>query len=222
MKIIKCKDKNEASKKALELILQIIDKNTLLLLSGGTSPDLLYRLMVQERIRPGAVAMIDERYGLPMHENSNEKMIFNSGLADYINKEGIPFHKILTGADMEETTKHYEQIIRDLFKKFSRKVAVMGIGSDGHTAGIKPGLEINPAKLVVSFDDINGPFGKRITLTFKALAQIDEFIVLSFGENKRLALRKMSTERDKNLIPAVFYTECSGKVTLLTDCEVGY
>lgn len=221
IEIIKYKNKNEASKKALEFLLKAVDQNTLLLLSGGTSPDLLYQLITQDKtLQPGAVALVDERYGLPMHNNSNEKMIADTGLTSYLAVFEIPFYGILKEEDMVVAAEHYERIIVDLFKKFPKRVAVMGIGADGHTAGIKPNLEYNHKRLVVSYDDTKGSFGRRITLTFEALARVDEFIILVFGEDKKPALREMFLEKGKELIPAVFYAEYGVKVTLLTDIQI--
>lgn len=218
VKIFRCKDKIEASRKALEFLLQTVSSDTLLLLSGGTSPDLLYRLIAKSKsLKPGAVALVDERFGQPMHPNSNERMITETGLVGYLNNEGIPFYKILKEGSMETATVQYEETIRNLFDKFPKKVAIMGIGADGHTAGIKPGLDYDHAKLVVSYDDKNGSFGKRITLTFDALSQIDEFIILVFGEEKREALEKMLQEQGQNKLPAVFYKKFPGKVIILTD-----
>lgn len=220
VEFIHCEDKKEASKKALEILLKDADQNTLLLLSGGTSPDLLYRLIAENKtLKPGAVVLIDERFGSPMHETSNEKMIFDTGLVEYLKKEGISFYGILKKNDMENIAEQYEQTIRNLFKKFSKKIAIMGIGTDGHTAGIKPLLDYDHTRLVVSYDDINGPFGKRVTLTFEALAQIDEFIILVFGDNeqsKKEVLRKMFQDDDQKLLPAVFYTNVPSKVIILT------
>lgn len=213
-------DKKEASKKALEILLKDVDQNTLLLLSGGTSPDLLYRLIAQDKsLNPGAVALVDERFGSPMHETSNEKMIFDTGLVEYLKKEGISFYGILKKNNMENIAEQYEQTIRNLFKKFSKKIAIMGIGKDGHTAGIKPGLDYDHTRLVAAYNDA-GTFGKRITLTFEALAQIDEFIILVFGDNeqgKKEVLRKMFQGDDQKLLPAVFYTNVPSKVIILTD-----
>lgn len=218
VKIIQFCDKNEASKKALDILLNNIDQTTLLLLSGGTSPDLLYQMIAKDkRLKPGAVAMIDERYGLPMHDNSNEKMITNTGLLDYFESEKVPVYRILKEGDMAGMAEQYEERIKELFAKFSKKVAVMGIGADGHTAGIKPNLNYDHTRLVVSYDDKEGLFGKRITLTFEALEQVDEFIVLAFGENKKLALQQMFIEKDKKVIPAAFYLEYSAKAVLLID-----
>lgn len=219
LKIIHCRNKEDASKKALEQLKHSVDKDILLLFSGGTSPDLLYQLIAEEKqLYPGAVALIDERYGEPMHTNSNEKMITDTGLVDYINKEGIPFLNILTGAQLQETAEQYEQVIQDLFVKFPKKIAVVGIGADSHTAGIKPDLDYEHSKLVIAYDDQNGSFGKRVTLTFEALEKIDEFVILAFGENKIEPLQKMLTETDRKKIPAVFYRQTSSGVVVFTDC----
>lgn len=227
IKIIHCKDKNEASYKALQHLLKITDQNTLLLLSGGTSPDLLYQVIAQKgELKAGAVALIDERYGKIMHDNSNEKMIAQTGLTDYINNVGIPFSKILQGKNLETTANDYEQVVKDLFAKYPKKMAVMGIGADGHTAGIKPDLEYDHSRLVVAFDD-EGVFGKRVTLTFEALEQIDKFLILAFGENERSspasqgkkeALQRMFTETDQKKLPASFYNKTTASVTIYTDC----
>lgn len=217
IEIVECKNKIEASKKALKLLLGNVDQETLLLLSGGTSPDLLYQLIAQDKtLQPGAIALIDERYGPPMHGNSNEKIISSTGLVEYLNKKEIPFYGILKEDNMETTVEQYEQTIKNLFKKFSKKIAIMGVGADGHTAGIKPGLDYDHTKLVVAYDDA-GAFGKRITLSFEALEQIDEFIILAFGESKKEALKKMFQGRDREKLPAVFYTEILAKVSIITD-----
>lgn len=207
-------DKIDGSKKALKALESVIDKSTLLLLSGGTSPDLLYKMIAESRnLKPGAIALVDERFGKTNHDNSNEKMILETGLFTYIYNEGILIHKILNDWDLDKTTSKYELVIQDLFKKFPKKMAVMGIGADGHTAGIKPGLDYDHKKWVVSYDD-KGVFGKRITLTFEALSQIDEFIILAFGQSKKKALQEMLTQ-PQNKIPAAFYNKTSSN--LFTD-----
>ncbi len=175
------------------------------------------------------MALIDERFGLPMHENSNEKMIYETHLLKYLLTAGIPFYGVLKEEDLENIAEQYEKTIRNLFNKYSKKVAVMGIGADGHTASIKPGLDYDHGRLVVAFNDINGPFGKRITLTFEALDEVDEFIILVFGENeqssatsqtKKEMLIKMFQEQDAKRLPAVFYAKISAKVTILTDIDL--
>lgn len=219
IKIISCKDKKEASIKAMERLLKICGKDTLLLLSGGTSPDRLYQMIAQdETLKIGAAALVDERVGLPMHLKSNEKMIADTGLIDYFKNAKIPFYGILKEGNIESVTLQYEQLIKELFKKFPQKVAIMGIGSDGHTAGIKPGLEYDRSKWVVAYNDKTGPFGKRATLTFEALAEVSEFIILVFKEKKE-ALEKILQEQSQQILPAVFFKKTFAKVTIFTDID---
>lgn len=221
MKIIQVKNKITGSQKALDILKDLVDKDTLLLLSGGSSPDVLYELISKEQVlKPGAICLIDERYGFSLHNNSNEKMIKDTNLIAYINKEGIPFFGILKkDISLKETTSEYEKVITNLFKKFPRRVAVMGIGEDGHTAGIKPNLEYDHNRLVSGYED-KGIFGKRITLTFKALSQIERFIVLVFGQNKSKALREMLKSDNQKQIPAAFYSKVHDKVNIITDINI--
>lgn len=219
IKIIRVKDQKEGSEKALGLLKSTVDNRTLLLLSGGTSPDQLYKLIAQDsNIIPGAVAMVDERYVTRMHNNSNEKMIVETGLAEYFVQNGIPFYPILEDEiDPEQTALDYEKTLKELFAKFPKKVAVMGIGADGHTSGIKPGLEYDHARWVVAYDDKDGTFGKRITTTFEALEQINEFIVLVFGESKKEALNQVLSGIDQNIMPAGFFSQIN--CSIFTDIQ---
>lgn len=213
MKIVVSPDKHISSQKTFEALEKIVDENTLLLLSGGISPDELYKLMADDiKIKPGAVAMIDERFGARMHDNSNEMMIPDLG---------VKFYSILQdNLDLEQTASRYEKVLRELFAKYPKKVAVVGIGVDGHTAGIKPGLEYDHARWVVGYDDAGGVFGKRVTTTFECLEQIDQFILLAFGESKHSALQKVLTGGDPQMMPAGFYTKVKKPVLLFTDISL--
>lgn len=212
LQIITSTDKNISSQKALEALEKMVDENTLLLLSGGTSPDELYELMAKNAsLRPGAVAMIDERYGARMHAGSNEMMMPDMG---------VRFYPVLQdGLDLAQTASRYEKILRELFVKYPKKVAVVGIGADGHTSGIKPGLEYDHSRWVVGYDDVNGVFGKRVTTTFEYLEQIDRFILLAFGEGKRPALQKVLAGVDPQIMLSGFYTKTHKRITLFTDID---
>src|SRR5579859_2388338 len=72
------------------------DSKTVLFLSGGKTPKPLYETIAQEKIiKPAVIALVDERYGKPMHKNSNEKMISETGLLAYTSSRNIPFYPIL-------------------------------------------------------------------------------------------------------------------------------
>lgn len=134
--------------KAKKVIYEQVDRKTVLFLSGGSSPKPLYQsLALDKTLHPAAVAFVDERYGNPMHDTSNEKMIRRTGLITYIAGEHIPMYPILQeNLSREKTAEKYDEVVRKLFFNIPRSVAIVSIGVDGHTAGIAPNREdfINP------------------------------------------------------------------------------
>lgn len=220
MDIIVVDNKEEGTLKAYNLLKNAVDDKTLLLLSGGTSPDSLYKLIAEKKhIKPAVAALVDERFGETNHAHSNERMVDTSGLSDYFSEKNIAQYNILEGKSFEETVADYDHIIRFLFQHHDKKVAIMGIGSDGHTAGIQPHFHFEEEKYVVGYESTL-EYPLRITLTFEALKSVDMFIVLAFGESKKDMVKRLAHETDKNQFPAAFYKELSQKVYLITDVSL--
>ncbi|MEK7092042.1 MAG: 6-phosphogluconolactonase [Patescibacteria group bacterium] len=147
-------------------------------------------------------------------------MIRDCGL---VNVESILQH----GKSLFETGELYDAKVRKLFLKYAHKVAVMGIGVDGHTAGIpaksqKIKVKSQKYDLVMNVNNFPGEFGQRITLTFRALEQMDLFIVLVFGSEKQSALNAMFRKGSEEEIPARFFLrpEIAKKTLLITDQNV--
>ena len=115
--VVKAKNRDEGNKKAHNILRKLVDNKTLLALSGGTSVD--YRVMLgQDEIEPGAICVVDERFGVPFYKDSNELLLRNQGVKDFADRQYIESHKILKGKDFLETAKIYEKEIEGLFKKF--------------------------------------------------------------------------------------------------------
>lgn len=214
---------------AKEILYKVVDLDTALFLSGGSTPRPLYEILAkEEKLKPGAVALVDERFGKPFHSNSNEKMIQETGLPSYFSENGTLYYPILQkGNDRKTTASKYSAVVASLFTDFSSRVAVLGIGSDGHTAGLpaeasaKMGIakKVNKKSLVVEYNDTEGIYGERVTLTFKALSRMDILLVLVFGEKKKEALRKMFLPGSLKDLPARFYLQkdIAKKTILITD-----
>ena len=219
----------EGIQKAKELLYHKVTPDSALFLSGGSTPKPLYEQLAHERkLYPRAVGMIDERYGKPMHENSNEKMIADSGFLPYLYSIHCPvYHMLKEDTPMKELLAAYDKRLIALVMNIPHKLAIMGIGTDGHIAGIAPNRDDfhNPIfdekdiTLVNSFTDEKGSFGTRITLTFDGLSLMDEFIILAFGENKKEALRKMKEQGTEQEVPARFFLRenIESKAILITD-----
>lgn len=218
--------------KAKEFLYNQVDSTTVLFLSGGITPRPLYEMLAQEKIlKPAAVGMVDERFGQPMHTNSNEFMIQQTGFLDYLTKQKIPFYSMLAKErSREERVEQYDQQVRDLFFKFPKSIAILGIGIDGHIAGIVPERRdfhnplFDPAQqyLYVSGFSDTKKYKERITMTFAGLSLIDRLIVLVFGKEKQKALQKAFTPGSIEEVPARFFQqpEIAKKTLFITDQRI--
>ncbi|KKR51166.1 MAG: hypothetical protein UT84_C0002G0027 [Candidatus Curtissbacteria bacterium GW2011_GWA1_40_16] len=222
IKVVKVKDKAEGQVKAHDLLFKLVDKNTLLALSGGTSVDYKVMLVDSSDVVPGAICVVDERYGEPFHENSNELLMKNAGVKDFADEKCIESYKILRGEGFLETAKAYEDDIEKLFPRFPRKVGVMGVGDNLHTAGIFPYSVAAKSPNFVEAEEIEDRYPLRITITLRALGEFTNFVVMMFGDGKREAVKRMLSEDENDMqkYPAIFYRKSKIKSFLVTDIVI--
>ena len=144
---------------------------------------------------------------------------------------GIPFYPMLHGKSRKETAADYDGELRKLNANFAKSVAILGIGADGHTAGVAPNRSdfanpvFDPSRkdlLVSEYDDFTGYFKQRVTMTFLALLHLDLLVVLSFGPEKKKALELVFTKGSETEIPARFLTrpDVAKKTLFITDQTV--
>jgi len=226
---------------ARNLLYAVSGTTTLILLSGGQTPADLYSSLAREGgFKAGAAALVDERYGAPLHAGSNHLTVLRTGLLDYFQRQRIPFYPILVGAcSLEETAEEYGRILADLFSRYSSRVAILGMGVDGHIAGIAPSRAdfANPlfspeqSRLLVGYytdpvamsaqGDSSPPFGfgQRVTMTIKALSEVSILILLVFGTRKSSALNGLMGEGPVESLPARFLrrSEVARKTLIITD-----
>ncbi|OGE03596.1 hypothetical protein A3B51_01135 [Candidatus Curtissbacteria bacterium RIFCSPLOWO2_01_FULL_41_18] len=218
--VFKVKDKGEGQIKAHDILKMVVDSKTLLALSGGTTVDYGKMIVKPANILPGAICVVDERYGeRQFHKDSNELMMKQSGLIDFLKSKKIPFHGVQFEDDMGSTACDYDGLVAGLFKRFPKKVGVMGVGRDLHTAGIFPHSDAAHSADYVVAEKVEGKFAKRITLTLRALGEFTNFIIMMFGEEKKEALAKMldPNENDMQKYPAIFYRKAKIKSYVVTD-----
>ncbi|MEK7186485.1 MAG: 6-phosphogluconolactonase [Patescibacteria group bacterium] len=223
---------------------EFVDRKTVLFLSGGRTPLPLYKKLAKERtINPGAVAIVDERYGEPYHKLSNELSIKSSGFLDYIHSINTPFYSMLKSWKIrEESAREYDELVHYLLGWFHKSVAILGLGNDGHIAGIAPNRSdfTNPLfgkdrdnVFVSEYKDplkmspegsTEAPygFGERMTLTFHALAQMDLIMLLVFGKDKKKGIKIFTEEGSVEEAPARFLkqSQITDKVLLITDQKI--
>ena len=195
-----------------QLQLHVAVRPALLLLSGGSvgrqvAPILaqLLREIPQEMVSKLTLGLVDERFGLPWHPESNMLVIKASGLVEVIARAGGEVvWPLQAGATTIDTSiKTYNTQISRLFDGCrGRTLGIFGIGEDGHTAGIKPlpkktfnQLFTDLQVLVVGYQAKDY---KRITLTSTGIRQITTAVIFATGGQKKIVLEKLAGKTDSN------------------------
>ena len=226
-------DMKKATFLVKEILVKVTNSKTMIFLSGGKTPKELYgEIAIDETFHPGIVGLVDERFGERLHKKSNEKMIEDTGFLKSLRLRGIPFYPILKdGLSRKDTALKYDEELRSLFAVYPKSIGILGLGSDGHTAGLSAQnskLKTQKSKvdeefpLVTEYNDTTGKYGERVTMTFLGLSMLDLLIVLVMGNDKKDALNLCFTEGLEEEIPARFFKrpEIARKTILITDQNV--
>lgn len=207
-----------AAKKLISTVDESLSRkeSVALLLSGGSAVRLYPYLVDWIKEHPNrsfqgmvAVGQVDDRFfgevegyeeGVERKKNINAESIRGTGLWNVCHEKGIACHLISQSGTVEESSSEYNQTISGLWKSASKKIVVLGIGEDGHTAGLLPGYQRawDVDRFVVGYTN-DGPFPQRISLTPKALKSLDYALVVAAGETKRPVLDRLSSADRKSL-----------------------
>ena len=181
-------------------------------LTGGSSPEGLYRLLADEPRRnevPGDRVhwfMGDDRF-VPETDP-----LSNMGMARrlFLDKAGAPrgnVHAIPTDTNYPEGAANlYQDTLREFYGAEQLDPArplfdlvLMGVGPDGHTASLFPqsrALDENNRWVVGVPKAGVEPLVPRVTLTFPALASTREMLFIVDGAGKREILRRVFSGDD--------------------------
>lgn len=211
----------------------------LFLISGGSvgrdvAPVVFQRLQELPKSSLGRlhVALVDERFGVPWHKESNMRLLRDVGVIDRQEKLGIKlFLPLVDGSrSLERMSRDYNRVLVRLIALCKeRSLGVFGVGSDGHTAGIKPfdsaqGKPVQEAQIRKLFEGRELVVGytasdfSRITLTPAGIGKLGQVIIYAKGDEKRVALSQM-LKGSKNLVfryPAILF-QSQPRVHLFTD-----
>ena len=202
-----------------------------LALSGGETPKAAYsRLAAKPDIDWSKVDVfwVDERAVAPTDDHSNYRWAKETLLGPAKIPEANVHRMPADAKDIEQAAKEYEQLVRVKVRAGASgvpafDVMILGIGDDGHTASLFPGLktvEITD-RLVVAVGETPGR-EPRLTLTVPVIEQARAAFVLAVGAKKTDALdRVWSTTGSSVTTPARVIRGVRGSIHWIIDKSAG-
>lgn len=167
------------------------DESVLWLVPGGSAMKVATKVLVGlEDVDTSklCITLTDERYGRPNHPDENWIQLEQLGF----NVSTINAYRVLRGEDAETTAQDFGDKLERLFATYDYKIGLFGIGPDGHTAGIKPyTVAVTSDEYAAQF--VGADFA-RVTMTPKAISQLDEAVAYAHGTDKYPALRQLLHE----------------------------
>jgi len=148
------------------------------------------------------VTLTDERFGPVGHAESNWFQLESAGF-DTKNAVAVP---VLTGlGDMESTAAAFAAKLDSLFSQSRVIIGHVGMGDDGHIAGILPHSPAVSARGLVCH--YRTPTRDRISCTFDAIRRFTAVFLITSGEGKRAPLANLRRDLSLDDQPAQILKE---------------
>lgn len=154
-----------------------------LVLAGGTTPMACYKILANRSLDWDRWKLFygDERC-LPLEDSErNHQMLLSTGLAGRVKQHFIMPAELGSNKGAEL----YRETIKD---QMPFDTVLLGMGEDGHTASLFPGLEWQCDDSSDSVFAVHGspkPPAERISLSCATLQNCEQMLVLVTGESKR-------------------------------------
>jgi 6-phosphogluconolactonase/glucosamine-6-phosphate isomerase/deaminase len=209
-------DCSQASKSAASALVDSLTdnraKNSLLLVSGGSSAKVVYWASSDLDINvtnSTTLAQVDERYGEVGHEDSNWRHLLELGVDPSLFNQQIEMLKL--GLSADDIASVYSRNLQEQLDQSEFSMAVLGLGADGHIAGIMPSEEEEFDRLFLGHALVTAyktEEYERLTITAKALLQMDKVIVYACGEEKSAVISELGEEHSPHQFPAEILKKC--------------
>jgi len=201
------------------------DRPVLLLLSGGSALGVLDVVPASVLGKHLTVAMLDERWSEDPQIN-NFAQLRTTDFYKRAVAAGVSFFdsRPRLGEPAVALASRYEDFLRAWYMSHSGgvTVATLGMGVDGHTAGIFPGYvaALDRAGTWVAAYTLSlttNPYSDRVTVTPHFLiTQITHAVAYVVGLDKRPVLATLTSnpDTDPELLPAVLWHQVSNLVVV--------
>ncbi len=219
MKVIITENYDEMSRKAGEIVTEIVknNPNAILGLATGSSPIGMYDYMVKEHVSNGvsyanvSSVNLDEYVGLESDNENSYAYFMAKYLFDRVDIDkkntNLPNGKAV---DKQAECDRYNALL-DTMKQ---DVQVLGIGSNGHIGFNEPGTPLDSVTHVVDltentikdnsrlFDDISQVPTQAFSMGIKNIMNAKSIILLASGKNKAEAVKGLVKGKIDVSLPA--------------------
>jgi 6-phosphogluconolactonase/glucosamine-6-phosphate isomerase/deaminase len=190
------------------------NKRVLWFLSGGSGIKVVLevaRQLAGHDLHNLSVTLTDERYGAIGHPDENWQQLLDQGFS----LPGATLYRPLINEDSITTTNRFGAWIAQHMADAHYSIGLFGIGSDGHTAGIKPHSSAVTANAWTDYfqsDDF-----ERITITLLPISQLNEIVVQASGADKLPVLQSLFTQSLSVIEQPAQALKTAPRATLYTD-----
>lgn len=219
MKVIIAKDYEEMSKKAFEVMREVVKGNprAVLGLATGSTPIGLYKNMIEDHkqnctsYREIRTVNLDEYAGLDYSSDQSYVYFMRHNLFDHIDID-LKNTNIENGkaADRQAECDRYNALL----EKMPRDIQVLGIGSNGHIAFNEPGTPFGSVTHIVDlaestikdnsrmFKSIDEVPRQAFTMGLKNIMNAKKILILANGANKAKAVYGLVKGEVTERVPA--------------------
>ena len=165
-----------------------------IVLAGGTTPEKVYEQLTgcDTDWTAWHVYYGDERCLPADHPDRNSVMAQRAWL-DHAPIPAEQIHTIPAELGPEKAAQEYERIVA---RALPFDLVLLGMGEDGHTASLFPGLRHEESRLAHPVFDAPKPPPERVTLSLEALNDSHAVIILVTGTAKRHAVQQWQAGAD--------------------------
>ena len=159
-----------------------------LVVSGGSTPTPFFKALRARDLswKQIKVLVADERWVMPDHDDSNEKLV-----REHLQPESIiSLAPMMADENLHDGAVRIEHQLKAMTNPFD--VVILGMGEDGHTASLFPnhvvleeGLNLQTSHASLPVEDSPKPPPQRITLTAKRLMNCENLILHITGDAKK-------------------------------------
>jgi len=208
MKVIITENYDEMSKKAAEIMIELVknNPNAILGLATGSSPIGMYKAMAEDCANGGAsyknvsTVNLDEYVGLTADHDQSYAYFMRTNLFDHIDIDQKNTNLPCGSAkDAQAECDRYNALLENM----KQDVQVLGLGSNGHIGFNEPGTPFDSVTHLVDltentikdnsrlFNSIDEVPRQALSMGIKNIMQAKSILMVVSGKNKAEAVRGM-------------------------------